>query len=707
MTKRDAGASGREDPAMRTSEQNFHVFFTTHPTPMWIYDPETLGFVAMNDAAYALYGFSREAVAAMTVLDIRPEDERARMRAAVRDGSDLERPGRWRHLNAAGAAMEVTTYGRRIDFAGKPAILVVVQDRTELAAANRQASHARWLLDGLIDNLPLGVFVKDMQDHGRYVLFNDAATAVCGYAQNRVVGATDAEVFSEAETRAFAEQDRLVVSRGEVLSVERDVVAPDGSVRTLRVVKSLIPPAEGDAPRYVIGISEDITERRAAEARLTHIALHDSLTGLPNRVGFSRHLAGLLKQGAAAPAFALFSLDLDHFKAVNESRGHQAGDELLKEVARRLRRIAGEGSFVARLGVDEFAVIGRFAAPEEITAFAGRLLAGFDEPFAVGGCPESVTCSIGVAEAPLHGDAPGVLMANAGMALDAAKSGGRGVFRVYREALRHAGERRRALTAELRQALATEQFELHYQPIFNLASGRISGFEALIRWRHPERGMVPPADFIPLAEETGLIGPIGEWVLRSACREAAGWPEGVKVSANLSPVQFNQSTLLRSVTEALEAARLCAGRLELEITESVFLSNSRNNIEILFALRRLGVRIAMDDFGTGYSSLSYLRSFPFDKIKIDRSFVSGIEADARDLAIIQAVATLGQGFNIVTTAEGVETAQQLERLRAERFGEAQGFFIGRPMPAGEVPAFIRDTNDMGLAMAAARNSLPA
>jgi EAL domain-containing protein (putative c-di-GMP-specific phosphodiesterase class I) len=262
------------------------------------------------------------------------------------------------------------------------------------------------------------------------------------------------------------------------------------------------------------------------------------------------------------------------------------------------------------------------------------------------------------------------------------------------------------MTSELRQALLSQQFELHYQPIFNLESGRISGFEALIRWRHPERGMISPAEFIPLAEETGLIGPIGDWVLLAACREAVSWPEDIKVSVNLSPVQFSQSSLLRSVTDALDAARLSPNRLELEITESVFLSNSKHNIELLFELRRLGARIAMDDFGTGYSSLSYLRSFPFDKIKIDRSFVSGIEADTRDLAIIQAVATLGAGFNIVTTAEGVETAQQLERLRTERFGEVQGYLTGRPMPASDVQAFIQSNNGTGLAMPPAHNRLP-
>jgi diguanylate cyclase (GGDEF)-like protein len=402
----------------------------------------------------------------------------------------------------------------------------------------------------------------------------------------------------------------------------------------------------------------------------------------------------------------LFYLDIDHFKNINDNIGHQAGDQLLQEVARRLKQITTSDEFIARLGGDEFAIVYRNGTLAQIAMFADRILSAFQDPFELVRNSEFVACSMGIAQAPLHGDNPDVLMRNADLALYASKSGGRRTFRFYQHSLRLAAEKRYVMTGELRQALLDEQFELHYQPIFNLESGKISGFEALIRWRHPDRGMVSPAEFIPLAEETGLIGPIGDWVLRTACREAVLWPEEIKVSVNLSPVQFSQTTILHSVTDALEAARLSPDRLELEITESVFLSNSKNNIELLFELRRLGVRIAMDDFGTGYSSLSYLRSFPFDKIKIDRSFVSGIEVDTRDLAIIQAVATLGAGFNIVTTAEGVETAQQLERLKTERFGEVQGFLTGRPMPAGDVHSFIQNRSNVGLEMPAAHNRLP-
>ncbi len=705
MRKQNAGPAEAECAVTNTSEQDFRVLFTTHPTPMWVYDPQTLCIIVMNDAAYELYGYTYEQVIGMTVLDIRPAAEHERMLAAIRDRSDLERPGRWQHLRADGEVIEVQTYGRQILFDGREAILAIVQDRTELTEANRQANHAQSLLNSLVENLPLGVFVKDMRDDGRYVLYNQAASAASGRPVEAAIGSTALDLFPEPEARALAQQDRLVMRRREVLSVEREVERKDGTSRIMRIIKCAIPPAEDEEPRYLIGLIEDITERREIEERIAYIAMHDSLTGLPNRAYFAHHVEGLLKKGNDCDPFALLYLDIDHFKNINDSIGHQAGDMLLREVAERLRQITTADQLIGRLGGDEFAIVYRSGTLEQIAMFADRILSAFQDPFMLGDNAEFVTCSMGIAQAPLHGDNPDVLMRNADLALYASKSGGRRTFRFYQHALRLAAEKRHVMTTDLRQALATGQFELHYQPIFNLESGQISGFEALLRWNHPERGMIPPLEFISIAEETGLIGPIGDWVLKEACREAARWPEDIKVSVNLSPVQFSQTTLLRSVTDALEAARLSPERLELEITEMVLLSNSKHNIELLFELRRLGVRIAMDDFGTGYSSLSYLRSFPFDKIKIDRSFVSGIEMDARDLAIIQAVATLGAGFNIVTTAEGVETAQQLERLKSERFGEVQGYFTGRPMPAAEVQAFIQNNNGSGLGVIPPHNRL--
>ncbi|MBC8716032.1 bifunctional diguanylate cyclase/phosphodiesterase [Ochrobactrum sp. Marseille-Q0166] len=689
MAKREAGEAYAGDAVVRTSDEDFRVLFTTHPTPMWVYDPETLRFVVMNETACALYGYSPDDVPAMTVLDIRPKSEHEQMLAAIRDKSDLERPRQWQHIKANGDIIEVVTYGRQVLFNGKNAILAIIQDLTELTQITRQANHTQSLLDGLVDNMPLGVFVKDMHDEGRYVLYNKAAAAICGHRIEQVVGSLDAEIFPVEEAKLLTQQDRLAMRRGDVLTIERDIGFIDGTPRRMRIVKRPIPPIGSDHPRYLIGIVEDITERRQTEQRMAHIAMHDSLTDLPNRAYFSQHIEAMLKKGESAPAFALLYLDIDHFKNINDSRGHQIGDQLLQQTAERLKCLTNSDQFLARLGGDEFALIFRSDTVSHIAMFADRLLSAFEDPFELGATSEFISCSIGIAQAPLHGDCTDVLMRNADLALYAAKANGRRTFSFYQQSLRLAVEKRHAMMTDLRIALASEQFELHYQPIFNLKTGQISGFEVLLRWWHPTLGLVSPADFIPIAEEAGLIGTIGDWVLRQACLEAASWPHGIKVSVNLSPVQFNQTTLLDSVTGALQAASLCPERLELEITESVFLQNSKHNTEQLFELRRLGVRIAMDDFGTGYSSLSYLRSFPFDKIKVDRSFVSGIEVDTRDLAIIQAVATLGAGFRIVTTAEGVETKQQLDCLREQNFGEVQGFLMGRPMPASEVTDFIQ------------------
>lgn len=688
MRDRKAGQAHSDDARVRTSDADFRILFTTHPTPMWVYDPDTLRFIVMNEAAHALYGYSADEVQGMTVLDIRPQTERDRMSIAVRDRSDLERPERWKHLKANDQTIDVLTYGREVVFDGRMAILAIVRDMTELDEANRQASHAQTLLDSLINNMPLGVFVKDMQDGGRYLLYNQAASTISGHKIDHVVGSVDTQIFPAEEARLLTQQDSIAMRRGSVLTIERDIHCADGTPRILRIIKRSIPPIEGDESRYLIGLVEDITERRLIEQRMTHIAMHDNLTDLPNRAYFSQHIEAVLKKRESALAFALFYLDIDHFKNINDSRGHQIGDRLLQQVAKRLKIIACD-HFLARLGGDEFAIIYRCAAVSQIAMFADQLLSLFEDPFDLGDTLEFVSCSIGIAQAPLHGDDLDVLMRNVDLALYAAKADGRRTFRFYQHSLRLAVEKRHAMTTDLRLALTEQQFELHYQPIFNLQTGHISGFEALLRWRHPVLGMVSPVEFIPIAEEAGLIGPIGDWVLKHACLEAASWPHGIKVSVNLSPVQFQQTALLDSVTDALAVASLSPDRLELEITESVFLQNSKHNIELLFELRRLGVRIAMDDFGTGYSSLSYLRSFPFDKIKVDRSFVSGIEADTRDLAIIQAVATLGAGFRIVTTAEGVETKQQLNCLREQNFCEVQGFLMGRPMPAADVPEFIR------------------
>ncbi len=672
------------------ADDDFRTLFVTHPTPMWVYDPVTLGFLIVNEAAMRLYGYAAADYERMTVLDIRPEGERERMRAAVKSRSDLGRPERWQHLNARGEVMEVLTYGRHVRFNGKEAILAIVTDRTEVNRAYRQASDTRSLLDSILSALPIGVFVKDMEDSGRYILYNAACGEIVGFDPAFIIGKTDDGVFVADQANEFRGQDRRAIESGSVLAFEEDVSRSDRSKRTIRTMKRAIPTIDGSPPRYLVGISQDVTERRSYEERIAHIAMHDALTGLPNRSFFTQHIVELLASGAEQSAFALLYIDIDHFKHVNDSLGHPAGDALLVEVARRLKLLLRKGDIVARLGGDEFALIFMLdrASSAEPTALAGDVMAAFAEPFDLDGMVEHVDCSVGIALAPRDGSDVNTLLRNADLALYAAKGDGRSTFRFYESAMRLQAERRHDLTVELRQALGADELELHFQPLLSLVDDRISSFEALVRWRHPQRGLLGPAEFIPVAEETGLINQLGEWVLRQACRAAAGWPDGIKVAVNLSPLQFKQVGLLASVVSALDDAGLHPSRLELEITESVLLAESGQNLQLLHALRNLGVRIAMDDFGTGYSSLSYLRSFQFDKIKMDRSFVSGIGSDPGSLAIIKAVTGLGSGFNLTTTAEGVETPEQLARLRREGFGEIQGYLYARPMPASETLDFI-------------------
>ncbi|MFT4184208.1 MAG: EAL domain-containing protein [Rhizobium sp.] len=671
-----------------TPNDDFRSLFETHPSPMWVYDPWTLKFLIVNDATRQLYGYSHEDYAGMTVLDIRPAEERERMRNAIQCRTDVERAERWTHLKANGETFEVLTYGREIRFDGKEAILAIVQDRTEVNAARRQVTDTRSLLDSIVDNLPVGVFVKDMAEEGRYILFNEACAAATGRPAKDVIGQNDQTVFEEEQTAAFRQQDERAFSTTSTIHFEETIRGMDGVMRILRTAKRALPAPKGEAPRYLLGISQDVTEERSVEAKLAHLAMHDSLTGLPNRAYFSDIIVRKVATATADRPIALLYIDVDHFKHINDSKGHAAGDMLLCQVAQRLLRLAEKNDLVARLGGDEFALVLNMTDAGRARRFADLLLMSLAAPFDLDGVREHVTCSIGIALAPDHSNDADVLMRDADLALYAAKGSGRSTYRFYQTDMRLEAERRHQLTVELREALQNSEFELHYQPIIRLDNDGLSGFEALIRWRHPVRGLIAPAEFIAVAEETGMIVPIGEWVLREACRTAAQWPTHLKIAINLSVCQFRHASLLASVVSVLDETGLRPERLEIEITESVLLSEVEQSLQLLRALKELGIRIAIDDFGTGYSSLSYLRSFAFDKIKLDRSFVAGIETDPGNLAIVRAVVGIASGFNAVTLAEGIETEEQLDKLRVEGYGEVQGFLLGRPMPRQEAEVLI-------------------
>jgi len=433
----------------------------------------------------------------------------------------------------------------------------------------------------------------------------------------------------------------------------------------------------------------DVTERKLAEARIAHMAHHDGLTNLPNRTLFRERLTRALERAHRdKKAVAVLLLDLDRFKEVNDTRGHPVGDLLLKAVADRLRACVREGDTLARLGGDEFVIVMDVSDDAALVSaeLAKRIQDAIGALFNLEGHHISIGTTIGIAIAPADGTDPDQLLRNADLALYRAKSEGRGAYRFFEPEMDQRMQARRGLESDLRTALGNNEFEVHYQPLVNLERDEICGFEALLRWTHPVRGKVGPTDFIPLAEETGLIIPIGDWVLRQACAEAAGWPDDLKISVNLSPAQFKSRHLLQTVLSALASSGLSAKRLELEITESAMLQEEDAAFELLTRLHDLGVRIALDDFGTGYSSLSNLRKFPFDKIKIDRSFVRDLSvANVDALAIVRSVAQLGVTLGMATTAEGVETKEQRDSVFAEGCTEMQGFYISPAVPAREIP----------------------
>jgi diguanylate cyclase (GGDEF)-like protein len=441
-----------------------------------------------------------------------------------------------------------------------------------------------------------------------------------------------------------------------------------------------------------VSTHDDITERRQMEQRLTYLAHHDALTELANRAMLRERLEQTLLEVKRGESLAVLCLDLDHFKRTNDTLGHPIGDELLKRVGQRLRKCVRKADLVARMGGDEFAILQTgHGQPMAATTLAARVLDALAKPFGIGGHQVNAAVSIGIAVAPTDGTDPDQLIKNAEMALYLAKADGRGVYRFFEREMDKRMHARRELEVDLRKALNGQQFELYYQPILELASGEIKGMEALIRWNHPQRGRIPPNDFIPLAEETGLIVPIGEWVLRQACSDAARWPDDIMIAVNVSPIQFRSQTLLKTVFSALAAAGIKSSRLELEITETILLQDSEGTLATLHQLRSLGVRIAMDDFGTGYSSLSYFRRFPFDKVKIDRSFIQGLSEGTSALAILRAIARLAESLNIITTVEGVETEEQMAKVRHENIHQVQGYLVSPPRPLAEVDKMIRSS----------------
>jgi len=594
-----------------------------------------------------------------------------------------------RRLTAGDHAVGIAEDPRRKDEIGVLATAVAGY-REALVRSRQLAEEAecqRGRLHAAVSNMPIGLVMFDSGK--RLIICNDRYREIYDLPREATKPGTHLREVLEARLRVgnieggdrehYVERVLKLVEQKH--SSVRVVELGDG--RTISINHH---PMEGGG---WVGTHEDVTERRQVEARIHHMARHDTLTDLPNRNLFKERIEEALQRTRRGESMAVLCLDLDYFKNVNDSLGHPIGDALLRSVADRLRGAVREGDTVARLGGDEFAIVQLGAEqPRGATTLAERIIEMVGQPYEIDGHQVVIGTSVGIAVAPADGEDAEPLMKNADMALYRSKVDGRGRYHFFKPEMDAAMQARRALELDLRKALKAGEFEVHYQPIINLETREVSCCEALLRWRHPERGMVLPGEFIPLAEEIGLIVPLGEWVLRQACLDAVGWPGDVRVAVNVSAVQFKTARLTDTVIKALANSGLPPSRLELEITEGVLLIEHGATLDILHQLHGLGVKIAMDDFGTGYSSLSYLRSFPFDKIKIDQSFVRNMSEDESSLAIVRAVTGLSSSLGIVTTAEGVETIEQLESIRAEGCTEVQGFLVSAARPAGELATFI-------------------
>jgi diguanylate cyclase (GGDEF)-like protein len=573
-------------------------------------------------------------------------------------------------------------------------VLVVRRLSRQHQVSERRLALEKLRLDTAVEHMSQGLTLFDGNE--RLVVRNQRYLEIFGLPPDRIYpGCSLRDVMAvrmACGSRKTEDLDEVCARIRESVALGRAVIAQTPGGRSVQITHRRV---EGGG---WVTTHEDITDRKQSEDRIAYLAHYDALTSLPNRVLFQERLEQELNRVRRSGQIALLYIDIDEFKSVNDSLGHPVGDELLKAVAARLKDCIRETDLIARLGGDEFAIVQTAVEnPSDVTDLVSRIYQAIRTSFDCLGHRLVTDASIGIALAPQDAGEFDQFLKNADLALYGAKADGRRTYRFFEPSMDVRAKARLGMERDLRQSMLDGGFELHYQPVVNLGSDEVAGCEALLRWRHPERGLVSPAEFIPVAEDTGLIVPLGEWVLATACTEAARWPDHVKVAVNVSPVQFKTPGFALKVVAALSASGLAARRLELEITEAVLIRDDETALTILHQLRALGVRIALDDFGTGYSSLSYLQRFPFDKIKIDRCFVTGLtEADSSS-AIVRAVVNIAAERDMTTTAEGVETERQRELLRALGCTEMQGYLFSKPRPAAEVRPLLSQVSRTAVA----------
>ncbi|MBK5654771.1 MAG: EAL domain-containing protein [Rhizobium sp.] len=571
---------------------------------------------------------------------------------------------------------------------GKPEFLIALfDDVTDRRSLSRELENSKKFLELVVDNIPVSLIVQRVSD-GRYLLANRSAETILNRRREDAAGLTAADIFNQREAKLIIARDEAAIRKRSMIAEEHPISTKDGL--RLFLTRRMTVLDDAGEPQYLIKTHEDVTDRRQTESRMAHMAYHDGLTDLPNRAAFLQALTQMIEACAGTDEeFAVLCVDLDGLKEINDVYGHATGDKVLIEVAQRLQG-AARGGVVARLSGDEFGLIIDGKQPAAGIALAEQAAEALGQDFAIDGKSVRTGLTTGIAVFPHNGSDAASLLANSGAALFRAKAKSRGTISLFEPDMDQQIRDRRVLHQELSVAIKNGELSLYYQPQAvagaSVAASEIIGFEALARWHHPVRGFVPPGDFIPIAEESGLIVEMGEWILREACREAASWTVPLQVAVNLSPAQFTHGDLVGLVHSILLETGLTPDRLELEITEGVLIEDFDRGLSLLRRLKALGVRISMDDFGSGYSSLSYLQAFPFDKIKIDRAFVINLGRNPQSAAIVRAVIDLGHGLEMSIVAEGVETEAQLGFLSEEGCDAVQGYLIGRPAPIGQLAA---------------------
>lgn len=673
------------------SEHRYRLLFEANPMPMWLFDVITLRFLSVNHAALGTYGYTESEFLAMTLDDIRPANEVKRMRTFVAHlGTQGEHPmhaGDWLHKKKNGTEFWVEVVRHAVVYQGRHCQLVLAMDISD----RKQADEHRRVIAQVFETSQEGIFITDA--NATFISVNQSFTRISGYTPEDVKGQTPRLLSSGRHDKAFYQSMWALIGsegrwEGEIWNRRKT-----GEIYPEWLVISAIKDAGNQVVQY-LGIFTETSSRKEAEARILRLVNYDNLTNLPNRaLLFDRARVAIASATRNQTTTAVLHLNVDHFRHINESFGHDAGDEVLKAVAQRLVTHLKPEDTVSRLGADDFIVLLPNTTAVDAGKVALRLMACLNAALAVTGEHNlNVTASVGIATFPDNGSDLIKLMQAAEAAVDLAKREGRNTVRFFTSTLHEQLQATLAIERDLQHAVARGQLVLHYQPQVDARTRRIVGTEALVRWQHPEWGLVPPVRFIPVAEQTGLIRSIGEWVLNQALADTAAWQAAglpvVPVAVNLSVVQFRHEGLQATVTRALQASGLAPHMLELELTESVAMEDSEFTVATINALKTLGIKLSIDDFGTGYSSLSYLKRFAVDKLKIDQSFVRGLNQDAEDEAIVTAVISLANSLGLHTIAEGVETEEQATFLKASGCDEFQGYLFSKPVPAEALAALL-------------------